>query len=622
MPFQFNFLPVEAYRSPYAQAIADATGGADRARAKAAQASGEAIAGAVGHIASTVAQLPQQVQRQQIDQTQQKSAGLDLQAKQRAEDARKALSDVMQSTPKLSEDGVSVWDVPAITRTLADKGFGPEAGAAAQHLDGINNAFRQTRAAQLGVVQKGAQAVAAAGNDPALASHFLDQLEANQIYPKDQIQKFRAFVSADPANVEKLTSFLMGPQKMETAAPGSSARSPLTGKIVPGSTAPDHPPAPSAAEFAAIANDPNATPDKRAAAANALKALQQNPAAAETARHDRAMEEISRLTAGRAAAAQAETVRHNRVMEDPLGLGGAAPAPGAGAMPAGGGAAAAPVVRGTAADPAAGAPPEAAPSPATGGRNEAALAKLPPPVEAQVRAIAEGKRAVDARSISTPAGRQLLSLVYAYDPSFDQVNYNARFKTRTDFTSGASSKNVNALNTVIGHLSELSDAADALHNTWSPTWNSIANAVSSGTGHPEVKKFETIQNAVADEATRVWRQAGGTESDIKSWKHDLDAAGSPEQLHGVIATIGDLLQSKLDALQTQYQQGMGATDIKVIAPAAEKALEVLRGRAGKPGAPASGITVSAPSGGKSYSFKTQGEADAFVAAAKQQGLWK
>lgn len=305
-----------------------------------------------------------------------------------------------------------------------------------------------------------------------------------------------------------------------------------------------------------------------------------------------------------AAARLDEQRRHNRALEDPLGLSstaGAAPvrggaAPVGASPPAGGGAAAS--VRPGAVPGAAPADAPAAAGPSVQGqsnRNDDALSTLPPAVAAQVKAIADGKRSLDARTVSTPAGRQLLNLVYAYDPSFDQVNYNARYKTRADFTSGASSKNVNALNTVIGHLSDLSDAADALNNTWSPTWNSIANAVSSAAGNPQVKKFDTIQNAVADEATRVWRQAGGTEADIKAWRHDLDSAGSPEQLHGVIATIGDLLESKLGALQAQYEQGMGSSDVKVVTPAAAKALEVLRGRAGNPDAATA--TAAAPKNG-------------------------
>jgi hypothetical protein len=48
--FQYSYLPAEAYRSPYAQAIAGATGGADRARAAAAEQTGQIAANAVNNI--------------------------------------------------------------------------------------------------------------------------------------------------------------------------------------------------------------------------------------------------------------------------------------------------------------------------------------------------------------------------------------------------------------------------------------------------------------------------------------------------------------------------------------------------------------------------------------------
>src|ERR1051326_1873715 len=155
---------------------------------------------------------------------------------QRAAGATKFLAKAMQETPKLSEDGVSVWDVPGITKMMADAGYGPEAGAAAQHLDGINTAFRQAQAARMAVVQKGAQAVGAAGNDPTLANHFLDLMEQNQLLPPDSLKQYRAFIAADPGNVAKLTAYLSGPQKPIVLKPGeqgfTEAGAPIPGMTV------------------------------------------------------------------------------------------------------------------------------------------------------------------------------------------------------------------------------------------------------------------------------------------------------------------------------------------------------------------------------------------------------
>lgn len=242
----------EGWVNPYGASLADTiarSGDAQahaaemiaQANARAAEMKGAAWAGAATNIGRDIAAIPQQIAKQKTEQVQQQSAALDLTAKKRVEDARNTLASVMSDTPKLSEDGVSVWDTPAITRAMADKGFGPEAGAVAQHLEGINTAFRQTRAAQLAVVQRGAQAVAASGNDPTLAMHFLDQLEANNTYPKSQIDGYRTFIKADPANTAKLTSFLMGPQKGQVVPKDAIVINPITNQQTASNVVPEKP---------------------------------------------------------------------------------------------------------------------------------------------------------------------------------------------------------------------------------------------------------------------------------------------------------------------------------------------------------------------------------------------
>lgn len=215
-----------------------------------------------------------------------------------------------------------------------------------------------------------------------------------------------------------------------------------------------------------------------------------------------------------------------------------------------------------------------------GQRDESYLASLNGNVKSTVKAIAEGRMPIPAGfALKSPYWQNMLAMVSKYDPSFDAVNYNARSQTRKSATSGPIAAQSNALNTVIGHLESLSTAADALGNRWSPTWNSVANAFETAKGDPRVKKFEVTKNAVGDELTRVWRQAGGSEADIQSWQKQLSAAGSPEQLHGAIAQIGELLNSKLDSMQAQVTQGMGTSEIKLLTPKAQQTLQKLTQKA-------------------------------------------
>jgi len=232
------------------------------------------------------------------------------------------------------------------------------------------------------------------------------------------------------------------------------------------------------------------------------------------------------------------------------------------------------------------------------------LQTLPPSLGQQVKAYATGRMPMPTGyALKSPYFQKMMQMVTQYDPSFDAVNYGARYKTRSDFTSGKSSQSINALNTVIGHLQSLTNAGDALGNSNYPIWNSVKNIYENATGDPRIKDFDTTKKAVVDELTRVWRGTGGSEGDIKTWGAQINAANSPDQLHSVVAKIGDLLESKLNALSETYSQGMGTTEnpMQFVTPKAQKALEQMRSY----GTKASG-SKSAPSVGTvqdGYRFK-------------------
>lgn len=295
----------DKYSSPYIGQISELLRAPGDAYARAAEVGGNAQASAAlqrgaawgnaaQNIGQSIAAIPSQIQQAKAQQqntairSQQLEAGaLQVGEQKRAISARDAFAKIIKDTPQLNEDGVSLYDIPAVAQQLAASGQDP--AIAVEHLGKLNDAFRAEKAAKLSLVKTGAASVAAAGNDPVLANHFLDQLERNGTYPKEQVKQFRDIIDADPANVAKLTAYLMGPQKMERGAPGSVAVNPLTGIPVPGS----------------------AVPDPKAETAAKQAAERQT----EIARHNAETERIAGLNAGKAEAAQKETERHNRAME-------------------------------------------------------------------------------------------------------------------------------------------------------------------------------------------------------------------------------------------------------------------------------------------------------------------
>jgi len=201
--------------------------------------------------------------------------------------------------------------------------------------------------------------------------------------------------------------------------------------------------------------------------------------------------------------------------------------------------------------------------------------------------------------------------VAQYDPGFDESNYLTRSKVRSDFTSGKSAQQINALNTVVGHLSTLRDQAGGLGNTRAQWVNTVKNWVKTQAGSSAVTNFDTAKEAVASELVRVWRQAGGAEADIQAWKARMDSSNSPEQANGAFRIIGDLLESKLSSMEEQYRQGLGtkASDLRIITPEARASLDKLEGKSGQPAATGK-ITVTDPNGG-AHVFDTQAQADEF-----------
>ncbi len=221
------------------------------------------------------------------------------------------------------------------------------------------------------------------------------------------------------------------------------------------------------------------------------------------------------------------------------------------------------------------------------------LKTLPNDQQTMVKALAGGRMSFPSGyALRSPYWQKMVQAVSQYDPSFDAVNYNSRAKTRADFTSGKSAQNITSFNTAIGHLGSLADAADKLGNSWSPTYNTVANWVEGAKGDPRVNNFNISKKAVTDELTRAFRGTGGSQAEVEAWEKTLDAANSPAQIKGAITQAVDLLHSRIDAVGEQYQKGMGTTadPVTLLSPEARKTLKRLEGGASSSPAAASALT--------------------------------
>lgn len=188
---------------------------------------------------------------------------------------------------------------------------------------------------------------------------------------------------------------------------------------------------------------------------------------------------------------------------------------------------------------------------------DAYLQSLPEAMRSQVKAIVEGRmQPPSGFALKSPQIQSLMRAAAQYEPGFDLTKWSARASTAKDFSSGQAAKNVTSLNTVVGHLADLKEKADALDNSRIPLWNEVVNAVSSASGSPEVNNFNLARNAVADELAKVFKGSGISDHEIAQWKGTLNAAQSPAQLKGAVKTAIGLMESRLVALNDQRDRGM------------------------------------------------------------------
>jgi len=214
------------------------------------------------------------------------------------------------------------------------------------------------------------------------------------------------------------------------------------------------------------------------------------------------------------------------------------------------------------------------------------LATLDPQMAGQVKAIVEGRAPYPAGMLlKTPYGQRLATYVTQADPSFETGNATTRTKLRNEFSTGGPSSPAFAItagNTAIGHLGELSDAAEGLNNSSIPTVNGVVNwgaqALGGGTN---VTRFNNILGRFAEEATKFYRGTGGTEADVQRDIANLNSAQSPAQLRTAIAAQARLMQSKIDALQDRWRTGMGPNvpDFPIVTPHSRESMDriTLRG---------------------------------------------
>lgn len=186
---------------------------------------------------------------------------------------------------------------------------------------------------------------------------------------------------------------------------------------------------------------------------------------------------------------------------------------------------------------------------------EAAFAALPESEQTIAKAIASYNMPISALGRFKPDVKQrILAAAQQGNPNFNAAEYPNRQASRKAFTSGPQAANITSLNTVVNHLEGLLQAHKDLGNSRFPIYNRGVNALKSGTGNPNVTKFDVNANAVASELAKLMKGSGvPTASEMEEWRQQFAASMSPEQLKASVEKALELMAGRIDGLRNQWQ---------------------------------------------------------------------
>jgi len=232
------------------------------------------------------------------------------------------------------------------------------------------------------------------------------------------------------------------------------------------------------------------------------------------------------------------------------------------------------------------------------------LAQIPAADQPIVQAMVDGRYDIPkGAALRNPAMVRYLQEAAAIDPTFDAANPASRIATRKDFTSGKSAQTITSLNQALGHGALVAQDIGRLDNSGLPLVGGAYNATKNFLTDPvtgNATTFRAHATALANEAAKVFQGGAPHEAEVRAQSAILaNADASPVQQRAAVQALTELLGARLDAMRSQYVQGMGrsSTPLEVLHPEAAQAyarLSHLRDSLGGHGAAAPAPTAAAP----------------------------
>ncbi len=181
---------------------------------------------------------------------------------------------------------------------------------------------------------------------------------------------------------------------------------------------------------------------------------------------------------------------------------------------------------------------------------------VPASIRPMVENILKYQSALPPQSRLNPQAVAQRWWVMRLDPNYSEELYPVRKATMLSMQTGKSATQLNAMNTVLGHVGALEEAVNALDNGNVRALNSIANWLGVQTGKDPVTTFKTIVHRVGPELTNAYVGSGGEASERKEAGGDFSENNSPAQIQNAARITAKLLASKITATLFQFRRGM------------------------------------------------------------------
>lgn len=210
---------------------------------------------------------------------------------------------------------------------------------------------------------------------------------------------------------------------------------------------------------------------------------------------------------------------------------------------------------------------------------------VPGPIRDLVKKVLEYRGADPSLTQRGPMGAAINQWVAKLDPEHTSFDYPTRADAVKKFSNDASTGEIGAINTALGHVRDLNTAAKTLDGSNLPLLHSLQAKFGLATGDDAASTYKLILHRVGPEMTKAYVKGGGTEGERGSNEADFDISKGQKQILSNIAESAQLLNSKLDSKRQawntsfQPQRDQDQFDNRFITPAAKAALAELSANA-------------------------------------------